>query len=224
MSDLALGHRTRLRERFLKGGEHALADYELLEILLFAAAPRGDVKPLAKQLIKEFGSFSKVLSADPHLLAKVPGMGVAAIAAVKATFLSAHKIFREEAQTRPLMNSFKKVLDYCQVAMEHLTIEQFRVLFLDRHHKLMAEEAMQSGTIDQAPVYPREIVKKALELGAAGVILVHNHPSGDPTPSQADLDITRKIVEACDKMGIHVLDHLIIGHGRHTSLKSEHLM
>jgi len=219
-----LGHRQRLRERFLNGGEQSVADYELIELILFAAKPRGDIKPLAKELIKEFKSFYGVMTASPADLKKVKGMGDAAVASLKVIQTASLKLLRENAKQRPVMGSWKQVIDYCQAAMGHLKQEQFRLLFLDRHNKLIADEVQQTGTVDHTPVYPREVVKRALELGASALILVHNHPSGDTTPSRADINVTKDIQEATKKLDIAVHDHIIIGIDSHTSFKSRGLL
>ena len=214
-----LGHRARLRERFLKGAD-ALPDYELLELLLMQALPRRDMKPLAKALLKRFGTFQRVISAEPVELLEVKGMGEAALVALKSVQAAALRLARAEAMDRPVMSSWQKVLDYCRASMAYGKTEQFRLLFLDRKNTLIADEVQQRGTVDHTPLYPREVVKRALELGASAIILVHNHPSGDPTPSKADIAMTREVVEAALKLGISVHDHIIIGASGHSSLKS----
>ena len=214
-----LGHRARLRERFLKGAD-ALADYELLELLLMQAMPRRDMKPLAKSLMKRFGSFQRVISAEPAELLEVKGVGEAALVVLKSVQAAALRLARAEAMDRPVMSSWQKVLDYCRASMAYGKTEQFRLLFLDRKNVLIADEVQQRGTVDHTPLYPREVVKRALELGASAIILVHNHPSGDPTPSKADIAMTREVVEAALKLGISVHDHIIIGASGHASLKS----
>lgn len=219
-----LGHRSRLRERFLKGGGDALPDYELLELLLFAAQPRGDVKPLAKRLVAAFGSFARVVSAAPEALRKVDGMGDAAIVAVKAGQAAALRLLAEEARDAPVISSWKKLLDYCRAAMALEKTEQFRLLFLDQKNRVIADEVQQRGTVNHTPVYPREVVKRALELSASALIMVHNHPSGDPTPSRADIDMTRQVRDAAEKLGIALHDHVIIAGTEHVSLKSLGLM
>ncbi len=213
-----------MRQRFLAGGPDALADYELLELLLFQAKPRGDVKPLAKRLIKHFGSFASVLSAPETRLSEVNGVGEATVAAIKVAEAAALRMSQGQLLNRPVMSSWQALLDYCQAAMSHKETEQFRILFLDRKNTLIADEIQQSGTIDHAPVYPREVIKRALELGASAVILVHNHPSGDPSPSGSDISITEEVVAAGKTLGITVHDHLIIGKGSHASLKSMGLL
>ena len=214
------GHRERLRQRFLDGGGASLADYEVLEILLFGAKPRADVKPLAKALLQRFGSLSAVIGADVRALAAVPGMGPAAVAALKIVQEGATRMAREEVEERPVIASWDRLLAYCRIAMAHETVEQFRILFLDRKNKLIADEAQQRGTVDHTPVYPREVVKRALELGASAIILVHNHPSGDPTPSRADIDMTKEVAEAAQRLGIQVHDHVVIARSGHASFKS----
>lgn len=215
-----LGHRARLRGRFLDVGGDNLPDYELLELILFSARPRGDVKPLAKRLLKQFGSFDKVLYASEHELAQLDEVGEAVIAALKTVRVSAQRLVKSEIGDQPIIQSWSALLDYCKLSMGKNSIEEFRVLFLNNRHALIADEIMQRGTINHTPVYPREIVKRALELGAAAVILLHNHPSGDPTPSKADIEITVKIVEATATVGISVHDHVIITDGGHYSFKS----
>jgi len=214
-----LGHRARLRERFLKGGADTLPDYELLELLLTQAQPRRDMKPLANALLRRFGTFQRVISADPQELLEVKGVGEAALVALKCVHAAALRLARAEAMERPVISSWQKVLDYCRASMAYGKTEQFRLLFLDRKNGLIADEVQQRGTVDHTPLYPREVVKRALELGAAAIILVHNHPSGDPTPSKADIAMTREVVEAALKLGISVHDHIIIGASGHASLK-----
>lgn len=219
-----LGHRQRLRERFLQpGGEH-LPDYELLELILFGAKPRGDVKPLAKRLLKQFGSFDKVIHADPIDLLKVDEVGEAVVSCIKAVEIAAQRLLRAEAAERPVIQSWTALLDYCKLVMANKKVESFRVLFLNHKNALLADEEQQRGTVDHTPVYPREVVKRALELGESAVILVHNHPSGDPTPSKADIDMTDKIIQAAMAVGIPVHDHVIISQTGHYSFKSHGLM
>lgn len=219
-----LGHRQRLRERFFAAGPEALPDYELLELLLFQAKPRSDVKPLAKRLIKHFGSFAAVLSAPRERLTEITDVGDSTVAAIKVTEAAALRLSQGRILNKPVLGSWQALLDYCRAAMSHKSNEHFRVLFLDRKNALMADEVQQTGTVDHAPVYPREVVKRALELGASAVILVHNHPSGDPTPSGADISITEQIVTAGKALGIAVHDHLIIGRDEHVSFKSMGLL
>jgi DNA repair protein RadC len=218
------GHRERLRERFLVGGPDALADYELLELVLFRALPRRDVKPLAKALLKTFGSFAEVIAAPAVRLAKVPGVGEAVIAELKIVQAAAHRFVRGELKERRVLSSWSAVLDYCRAAQAFADKEQFRVLFLDKRNQLIADEIQQVGTVDHTPVYPREVVKRALELSATALVLVHNHPSGDPTPSAADVQMTTAIVEAARPFGISVHDHIIVGRDGHASLKALKLM
>lgn len=218
------GHRKRLRERFLKTEGNGLADYELLEMLLFSSKPRGDVKPLAKELVNEFGSLAKALSASRDELAKVKGMGDTAIASLKAVREAAIRMLGAEITEKPILQSWKAVLDYCRAAMSFNKTEQFRIFFLDKKNKLISDELQQQGTIDHTPVYPREVVKRALELGASSLILVHNHPSGDPTPSKADVKMTEQIVQAAAALGVSIHDHLIIAGKKHYSFASNGLL
>lgn len=215
-----LGHRDRLRERLLDRGGASLADYEVLEFLLFGARARGDMKPLAKKLLERFGSLSKVFTAEPEVLAQVPGMGRASIAALKIVVEAAERLAREEAMAGDIISSWDKLLAYCRQTMAHQKIEQFRLLFLDKRNCLIADEVQQQGTIDHTPVYTREVVKRALELGAAALILVHNHPSGDPQPSAADIAMTEELRSAAEKLGIVIHDHLVIGRAGHASFRS----
>ncbi|TNE63685.1 MAG: JAB domain-containing protein [Alphaproteobacteria bacterium] len=209
--DLVKGHRGRLRERFLKGGADALADYELLELILFLAIPRRDVKPLAKLLIAHFGSYAAVLSADIGRLSAFPGLGDTAVAAIKTVQASALHLARTQAHDRPVLSNWTAVAAYLQGAMANRAREQVRLMFLDRKNVLVADEVLSDGTIDQAPVYPREVVRRALDLNASALILVHNHPSGDPTPSPADISMTRELADACGRLGIRVHDHIVVG-------------
>lgn len=218
------GHRKRLRDRFLKGGGKAFPDYELLELLLCGVIPRGDVKPLAKKLLVEYGSLSGVLQADMEKLKSIPGIGESSLVALKIIHEVACRLVKEEAINQPVMESWQGIVDYCRARMSHLSVEQFRLLFLDNKNKIIADEIQQQGTIDRTPIFPREVVKRSLELGAMSLIMVHNHPSGDPTPSQADIDITRKVIKAARELDIQVLDHLIIGRYGHTSLKEQGLI
>lgn len=219
-----LGHRQRLRERFLTGGAEALADYEFLELLLFQARPRGDMKPLAKALMKRFGSFAAVMAASPRELAEVRGMGEASIVALKTVEAAALLMTRQQLIDRPVIGSWKKLLDYCHAAMAHQKVEQFRLLFLDNKNALIADEVQQRGTVNHTPVYPREVVKRALELGATALIIAHNHPSGDPTPSEDDIAMTREIAEVAGRLGIALHDHVIIGRNGHRSFRSMGLL
>ena len=214
------GHRDRLRERFLKSGVDGLQDYELLEVILFSAIPRKDVKPLAKQLLKEFGSISALLSASITDLQKVKGLSENAAVLFKAVQALTQKMLRNDMEKKPILGSWQKLIDYCYVAMAHEKREHFRVLFLNRKNQLMADEVQQIGTVDHTPVYPREIIKRALELGATAMILVHNHPSGDPNPSDSDIAMTEEIIRAAAALDILVHDHLIISQNGHISFKS----
>ena len=213
------GHRERLRDRFRGAGADALSDYELLELLLFRALPRRDVKPLAKALLETFGSFAEVITAPPSRLADVRGMGDAAITELKIVQAAASRLLRGEVKKRPVLSSWSAVLDYCRTAQAFADREQFRILFLDKRNQLIADEVQQTGTVDHTPVYPREVVKRALELSATAIVLVHNHPGGDPTPSRADIDMTKQIVEVARNLGIEVHDHIIVGRQGHASLK-----
>jgi DNA repair protein RadC len=219
-----LGHRGRLRARFLQGGPDALPDYELLELVLYAAYARGDTKPLAKRLIARFGGFAQALAAPPEELRKVKGVGDAAVVALKTVQAAAARMTLREIGDRPVLSAWHKVIDYCHAQMAREQTEQFRLLFLDRKNQLIADEVQQKGTIDHAPVYPREVIKRALDLGAAAIILAHNHPSGDPTPSQADIAMTKEIVKAGKILGVAVHDHLVIGRRGHFSFRAEGLM
>ena len=215
-----LGHRQRLRERVLAGGTEALPDYELLEFLLFPAKPRSDVKPLAKDLLQRFGTLAAVLSASAESLRAVPGMGEASVAALKAVREAGLRLIRAEIKERPVISSWQKLLDYCTATAAFAEVEEFHVLFLDRKNALIADERQQRGTIDHTPVYPREVVKRALELGASAFIMVHNHPSGDPTPSRADIEMTREVQKAAVALGLALHDHVVLGRGRHASFRT----
>jgi DNA repair protein RadC len=218
------GHRARLRARFLDSGGAGIPDYEILELILFGVFRNGDVKPLAKALVAEFGSLAAALAAPPERLAKVPGCGAAVIAALKVTREAGLRMLKADAMQRPAVSNWQALLDYCRAALQHEGVEQFRILFLDRKNQVIADEQQQRGTVDHTPVYPREVVKRALELNAAALILVHNHPSGDPTPSRADVEMTRQVAEAAAALGIAVHDHLIIGRKGHVSLREKGLM
>jgi DNA repair protein RadC len=213
------GHRERLRDRFREAGADALSDYELLELLLFRVLPRRDVKPLAKSLLEKFGSFAEVIAAPEVRLAEVKGLGDAAITELKIVQAAASRLLRGAVKKRPALSSWSTVLDYCRTAQAFADREQFRVLFLDKRNALIADELQQIGTIDHTPVYPREVVKRALELSATAIILVHNHPSGDPTPSRADIQMTQQIIAVAQPLGISVHDHIIVGKEGHASLK-----
>jgi DNA repair protein RadC len=218
------GHRERLRERFMTAGAEALLDYELLELVLFRALPRQDTKPLAKQLIEKFGSFPEVLSARPERLRELKGVGDAVVTELKLVEAASLRFLRGGVMKRPILQSWSQLIDYCHASMAYSPKEAFRILFLDKKNALIADEVQQQGTVDHTPVYPREVIKRALELSACGIILVHNHPSGDPTPSRADIDMTNRIVEAADKLGIKVYDHVIIGRNGHASFKGLRLL
>jgi DNA repair protein RadC len=213
------GHRERLRARFLAAGSDALPDYELLELVLFGAIPRRDVKPLAKSLLERFGSFAEVISAPAPLLAEA-GLGEPTITELKVIEAAAHRFLKVEAKRRPVLSSWSALIDYCRAAMAFADKEQFRILFLDKRNRLIADERQQVGTVDHTPVYPREVIKRALELSATAIILVHNHPSGDPTPSAADIEMTQTIIEIASPLGIAVHDHLIIGKDGHASFRA----
>ncbi len=213
------GHRERLRARFMEAGAQALADYEMLELVLFRAVPRRDVKPLAKDLLLKFGSFAEVISAPPARLAEVDGLGEAAITELKIVQAAAHRLAKGQVKNRTALSSGTAVIDYVRTAQAFAEKEQFRILFLDKKNRVIADEVQQEGTVDHTPVYPREVVKRALELSATALILVHNHPSGDPTPSQADVEMTRQVAQVARTLGIQVLDHVIVGKDGHASLK-----
>lgn len=213
------GHRERLRERFLKSPE-TLPDYELLELVLFRAVPRRDVKPLAKELIARFGGFSETINAEPARLRETKGVSDAIVTEFRIAREAGLRLAQAKVLKKEVLGSWGALLDYCSASMAHNTTEQFRILFLDRKNVLIADEVQQKGTVDHTPVYPREVVKRALELNASALILVHNHPSGDPTPSNADIDMTRQIVDTAKPLGIEVHDHLVVGKGRHASFRS----
>jgi DNA repair protein RadC len=219
-----LGHRGRLRERLLQVGADAVADYELVELVLFRAIPRRDVKPLAKALIARFGSFAEAIAAEPARLAEVEGMSQGAIAEFKIVEAGAKRFAKGVARKRLPVGSFSAVVDYCRTAMAFDAREEFRVLFLDRKNGLIADESQGVGTVDQTPVYPREVVRRALELSATAIILVHNHPSGDPTPSTQDVKMTLDIIAVAQPLGVAVHDHIIVGRDGHASLKGLQLI
>lgn len=214
------GHRERLRERFMRAGATALQDYELLELVLFRARARGDVKPLAKKLIAAFGGFSEVLAASAERLREIEGVGEATAVELKIVHAAAIKLAQARVLNRPVISSWNDLLAYCRAAMADEKAEIFRILFLDRKNILIADEVQQRGTVDHTPVYPREVVKRALELSASAIILVHNHPSGDPTPSRADIEMTKDVAKAAAALGIRVHDHLVIGKDREASFKT----
>jgi len=214
-------HRKRLRERFMGGGATAMPDYEMLELVLFRAIPRQDVKPLARQLLDTFGDFNRVISASPARLLMVKGVGDAVVLELKIIEASAQRLMRAKVMNRPILSSWDALVDYCHTAMSHRETEQFRILFLDRKNVLIADEEQAKGTVDHVPVYPREVVKRALELNASALILVHNHPSGDPTPSDADITMTAQVQDAAQVLGITLHDHLIIGKSRELSFRAQ---
>ena len=213
------GHRQRLRERLLQAGTDGVRDYELLELILFRAIPQRDVKPLAKNLIERFGSFAEAIAAPIERLREIKGLGDAAITEIKVVQAAASQFARGQTRKRTALSSWSSVLDYCRTAMAFADKEQFRILFLDKRNQLIADEVLGTGTVDHTPVYPREVVKRALELSATAIILVHNHPGGDPPPSQADITMTQAIVEVAKPLGIAVHDHIIVGKDGHASLK-----
>jgi DNA repair protein RadC len=213
------GHRERLKARFRDSGGEALPDYELLELLLFQAVPRRDTKPLAKALLSRFGSFSEVLSAPEAQLLEIDGIGEGVVHHLKVVKAAAQRFGRDKIKERPLLDSWKSVIDYCKTAMGYEAIEQFRILFLNKKNQLIADEVQQSGTVDHTPVYPREVVRRALELSATAIILVHNHPSGDPTPSGADIQMTNQVIDIAKPLGIMVHDHIIVGKGGAVSFR-----
>lgn len=215
-----LGHRDRLRARFRENGAAALADYELLELALFRALPRRDTKPLAKALLKRFGTLSEVLSAPAERLKEVSGIGDAVVIELHLAKALAERIASEPVRKRPVLTSWSALLNYCRTAMAFEEREQFRILFLDKKNALIADEVQGRGTVDHTPVYPREVIRRALELSATAIILVHNHPSGDPTPSRADIDMTKTILDVGKSLGIVVHDHLIIGRDGHASFRA----
>ncbi|TBN40545.1 JAB domain-containing protein [Paracoccus subflavus] len=217
-------HRARLRDRFMLGGAAAMPDYELLELVLFRAIPRQDVKPLARRLIEAFGDFNRVLTAPATRLEQIDGVGPAVVTELKIVEAAAQRMARARIMHRPVLSGWDALLDYCHTTMAHREIEQFRVLYLDRKNVLIADEEQARGTVDHVPVYPREIIRRALELNASALILVHNHPSGDPTPSESDITMTARIAQAADSMGITIHDHLIIGKSRELSFRSQRLL
>lgn len=218
------GHRARLRQRLADGGSDALLDHELIEYLLALAIPRRDTKPLAKTLIREFGGIGGLMTADWQSIARIPGMGDTSIAAIKIVQATALRLLRSEVAERPVLASWQALLDYLRADMAFLTVERVRVLHLNARNQLMRDEVMSEGSIDQAAIYTREVIKRAMDLGSSSLILVHNHPSGDPSPSRADIDITRSIVDAAKRLGISVHDHIIIGASGHTSFRAQGLI
>ena len=218
------GHRSRLRERFLLSGLESVAEYELLEMILFSAFPRGDVKPLAKTLLKKFKNFAGVINASEQELSQIKGIGQAGIAAIKVILYSSQILLKHKAEKGLQQSSLQQVIDYCKVTMENLKNEQLRLLYLDKKNQLILEEVQQEGTVDHTPIYTREVIKRALEVGASGIIIVHNHPSGDPTPSQSDIIATRDIKSASEKLDIKILDHIVIGKGAYISFRHKGLL
>ncbi|MBS0243855.1 MAG: DNA repair protein RadC [Proteobacteria bacterium] len=214
------GHRSRLRARFRTGGDEAIADYELIEMILFRVFPRGDTKPLAKRLLARFGSFAGVVNAPSERLAEIEGIGTRATEEIKLIRAAAFRLMKSELIGRQVLSSWTQVIDYCRATQGYDDRERFRILFLDKKNQLIADEIQQEGTVDHTPVYVREVIKRALELAATAIILVHNHPSGDPTPSRADIDMTRVIIEAARPLGVVIHDHLIVGRNGHASLKA----
>lgn len=219
-----VGHRARLRERLLKGGAEALADYEVLEYLLFAAIKQGDTKPIAKELLKQFGSLAGVLNADPNALQRIKGVGETSAAALKSVAVAARRMARSEVTRKPVLSSWQALLDYLAIDMAHLTVERVRVLYLDTRNRLIDDHHVGDGSIDEAAIHPREVIRRAMDIGATALILVHNHPSGSPEPSRADIQITQKIAEAGRLLGITVHDHVIVGREGHVSLRSKGLI
>ncbi|MGJ8582817.1 MAG: RadC family protein [Marinosulfonomonas sp.] len=213
-------HRKRLRARFMQGGASAMPDYELLELVLFRAIPRRDVKPLARTLLDELGDFNRVISASPDRLRRISGVGDAVVQELKIVEAAAHRLARAKIMNSHVISSWDAVLDYCHTTMAHRETEQFRILFLDRKNVLIADEEQARGTVDHVPVYPREVVKRALELNASALILVHNHPSGDPTPSQSDISMTQQIETAAQALDVSLHDHLIIGKSKELSFRA----
>ena len=220
----AAGHRARLRDRLLAGGIDALGDHEVVELLLMGAIPRRDVKPLARALLGRFGSLAGVLNADAKALALHPGMGESSAAALKIVAVAARRMARQEVREMPVLGSWQALLDYLHIDMAHLTVERVRVLYLNARNLLVHDEHVGDGSIDEAAIHPREVIRRALDLGATSLILVHNHPSGSPQPSRADIQITQRIAEAGRLLGIGVHDHVIIGREGHVSLKAQGLI
>jgi len=219
-----IGHRERLRRRFMQGGAEALPDYELLEMVLFNALPRRDTKDLSKRLIARFGSFAEVVNAPDTLIKEIDGAGDRVVAELRLVRAAALRLMQRQVMEKPVLGSWSQVIEYCRAAMAYESRELFRILFLDRKNRLIADEVQGVGTVDHTPVYVREVVKRALELSSTAIILVHNHPSGDPAPSRADIDMTQLIVAAARPLGVTVHDHIIVGRHGHASLKSLKLM
>ncbi len=223
-SDHRSGHRQRLRDRFRQGGADAMPDYELLEMVLFRVFPRGDTKPVAKRLLAQFGTFAEVVNAAPERLMEIEGIGERAVDEIKLIRAAALRLLRGEVMGRKVLGSWNAVIDYVKAAQAYDARESLRILFLDKKNQLIADEVQQQGTVDHTPVYVREVIRRSIELSATAIILVHNHPSGDPTPSRADIDMTRQIVEAAKPLGVAVHDHIIVGRTGHASLKGLRLI
>ncbi len=219
-----VGHRKRLRDRFLKAGGSVLPDYEILELVLFMAQPRGDMKPVAKKLLKQFGSYAGVITAEARELKKIEGVGDVGVAALKTVRDAAARLAQDEIVGQPILSSWQALLDYCRIVMGHEKKEQFRIFFLNRKNVLIADEVQQIGTVDHTPVYPREVVKRALDLGATAIIMAHNHPSGDASPSKGDIAVTKEVREAGIKLGITLHDHVIVSRNGTSSFKSMGLL
>ena len=220
----AAGHRARLRQRLLTGGIDALGDHEVIEYLLMGAIPRKDVKPIARSLIQRFGSLAGVLNADPRNLALHPGMGETSAAALTIVAHAARRLARQSVRAAPVLASWQALIDFLHIDMAHLTVERVRVLYLNAQNLLIEDHHVGDGSIDEAAIHPREVIRRALDLGAVALILVHNHPSGSPQPSRADIQITQRIAEAGRLLGISVHDHVIIGREGHVSLKAKGLI
>ncbi len=218
------GHRARLRQRLLEGGDDALADHEVIEYLLMTARPRIDTKPIAKSLIRRFGSLAAVLNTDARVLAEHPQMGETSAAALRIVALAARRLARQQVRELPVLGSWQALIDYLRIDMAHLTVERVRVLYLNTQNMLILDEHVGDGSIDEAAIHPREVIRRALDIGATALILVHNHPSGSPEPSRADIQITNRIAEAGRLLGIVVHDHVIIGREGHVSLKAKGLI
>jgi DNA repair protein RadC len=218
------GHRSRLRQRLLEGGDEALGDHEVIELLLMQAVPRRDMKPIARTLLDRFGSLAGVLTADARTLAMHPGMGEATAAALKIVALAAKRLARQRVREAPVIGSWQALLDYLTIDMAHLTRERVRVLYLNTRNMLILDEHVGDGSIDEAAIHPREVIRRALDLGATALILVHNHPSGNAQPSRADIEITNRIAEAGRLLGVTVHDHIVIGREGHVSLRAQGLI
>lgn len=214
------GHRDRVRQRFLEGGADNLQDYELLELILFSAIPRRDVKPLAKTLLATFGGLPEMMNAPLGELTKVKGISENTAIALKAMTAMSHRALKNELMQKPVLNSWTRLMDYCQATMAHETKEHFRIIFLNKKNEIIADEIQNSGTVDHTPAYPREVMKRALELAATAIILVHNHPSGDPRPSEADVDMTNQIIRAAEPFNIVIHDHIIVSKNGYSSFKN----